>query len=103
MPWDVNHIHLIAYEAAGSKSPKVTGMIVTIFKPGVKKLVVITPLAPRVPAALAFDSNALYENAFAAEGAHWPLFTDADEYKLIMVGLPDRHASPSRRPAVAAS
>ena len=92
MPWDVNHIHLIAYEAAGSKSPKVTGMIVTIFKPGVKKLVVITPLAPRVPAALAFDSNALYENAFAAEGAHWPLFTDADEYKLIMVGLPDRHA-----------
>lgn len=78
-------------------------MIVTIFKPGVKKPVVITPLAPRAPAASAFDSNAPYENVFAAEGAHWPLFTDADEYKLIMVGLPDKHASPSRRPAAAAS
>lgn len=89
--------------AAGSKSPKVTGMIVTIFKPGVKKPVVITPLAPRAPAASAFDSNAPYENVFAAEGAHWPLFTDADEYKLIMVGLPDKHASPSRLPAAAAS
>jgi hypothetical protein len=43
-----------------------------------------TPETPK------FDSNAFYEDAFSREGAHRILFTDADEYKLVMVGFPDK-------------
>jgi len=81
---DVNHVHLVVYEVAGSKSmlPNFT------VKPGLKKLLTVPSAAPVMPG---FDSNSFYENAFAAEGAHRLLFTDADEYKLVMVGFPDRH------------
>ena len=80
---DVNHVHLAVYEVAGSKSslPAIFG------KPGLKKPLVATPAASVVPA---FDSNSFYESAFAVEGAHRLLFTDADEYKLVMVGFPEK-------------
>lgn len=83
---DVNHVHVVVYEVAGSKS-KLPGMTVNIFKPGVKKPLMVIPPVSVLPT---FDSNSFYENAFAAEGAHRLLFTDADEYKLVMVGFPDR-------------
>ena len=92
---DVNHVHLVVYEVAGPHQPLTliapTVMIVPP-KPGLKKHLV-TPAAPAVPAppaVPAFDSNSFYETAFAAEGAHRLLYTDADAYKLVMVGFPDR-------------
>ena len=60
---DVNHVHFVVYEVAPGTQ-------------GVK------------PAT--FDSNAFYENAFGTEGAHRIMFADADQYKLVMVGCPDR-------------
>ena len=60
---DVNHMHFVVYELAhGTEGAK--------------------------PAA--FDSNAFYETAFGAEGAHRIMFADADQYKLVMVGFPER-------------
>ena len=90
---DVNHVHFVVYEIPGSKPPMLSPPVMT--KPLGKKgkalmaapPVVVVPAVPPVPA---FDSNAFYETAFDAEGAHRLLFTDADEYKLVMVGFPDR-------------
>ena len=86
---DVNHVHVVVYEVAKG-TPKGTGLTVNVSKPGVKKPLAVTPTVPATPAVPAFDSNSFYENAFAAEGAHRLLFTDADEYKLVMVGFPEK-------------
>ena len=73
---DVNHFHFTVWEippapgAPAAASPA---------KPGLK------------PAVLAMDTNSFYESAFQPEGAHRILFTDADEYKLVMVGFPNQH------------
>lgn len=90
---DVNHVHFVVYEIPGAKPP--TLMPHAVFKPVGKKgkTLLAVPPAVVVPAALpapSFDSNTFYETAFDAEGAHRLLFTDADEYKLVMVGFPDR-------------
>jgi hypothetical protein len=87
---DINHVHVAVYELAGPTPPLTMPAIPTPGKPGVKKTALMTftpsPVAP-VPA---FDSNTFYENAFAAEGAHRIMFADADVYKLLMVGFPDK-------------
>ena len=84
---DVNHVHIAVYEVAGPTGPSPV-MLITPAQHGLKKsLVTVTPAAPAVPA---FDSNSFYESAFAAEGAHRLLYTDADAYKLVMVGFPNR-------------
>ena len=85
---DVNHVHVAVYEVS---SPSSRRMAATLGNPAVPKspLAVTLPVAA-VPAVLAFDSNSFYESAFAVEGAHRLLFTDADEYKLVMVGFPDK-------------
>lgn len=80
---DVNHVHIAVYEVTGP--PQVTAVPSGT---GLKKsLVTIMLAAPAIPA---FDSNSFYESAFAAEGAHRLLYTDADAYKLVMVGFPNR-------------
>ncbi len=86
---DVNHVHIAVYEVAGAAGPSPV-MLITPVQPGLKKSLVTVPAAPVTPAAPAFDSNSFYETAFAAEGAHRLLYTDADEFKLVMVGFPDR-------------
>ena len=68
---DVNHFHFTVWEVPPSASPAGTPA-----KPTVKPL--------------AMDTNTLYETAFQPEGAHRILFTDADEYKLVMVGFPNK-------------
>ena len=84
---DVNHVHIAVYEVAGAAGPSPV-MLITPAQHGLKKsLVTVTPAAPAGPA---FDSNSFYESAFAAEGAHRLLYTDADAYKLVMVGFPNR-------------
>ncbi len=94
---DVNHVHVVVYEIPGAAAPaSPVSVQVTPATPKLKKSVtvtVITPAAPPAPAAPvvpAFDSNSFYETAFAAEGAHRILYTDADAYKLVMVGFPNR-------------
>ncbi len=91
---DVNHVHFVVYEMPGAKPPVLTPPTLTkpLGKKGGKALVPV-PAVPAAPPALpvpTFDSNAFYETAFSAEGAHRLLFTDADEYKLVMVGFPNR-------------
>lgn len=86
---DVSHVHLAVYEIPGGAGPSPV-VLITPSHPGMKKSLVTAMPAPATPAALAFDSNSFYESAFAAEGAHRLLFTDADEFKLVMVGFPDR-------------
>lgn len=66
---DVNHLHFVVWEL-----------------PSVPK-----PNAPAEAKAAPLDISAFYEGSFQAEGAHRILFTDADEYKLVMVGFPGRH------------
>ena len=80
---DINHVHMVVYEMPGAKLTTTLTL-----KPAAAKgkMVVQSPK----PAAPAFDSNTFYENAFAAEGAHRLLFTDADEVKLVMVGFPNK-------------
>jgi len=86
---DVNHIHFAVYELAGPSAPLV--MPALPMKPGLKKsIITAAPTPPASPVPM-FDSNSFYESAFAAEGAHRILYTDADAYKLVMVGFPDRH------------
>ncbi len=87
---DVNHVHMVVYEITPPAAPSPVTVVLPA-KHGLKKPLVIAPVAPPAPAVSAFDSNSFYENAFAAEGAHRLLFTDADQYKLVMVGFPDRH------------
>lgn len=91
---DVNHVHVVVYEIPGAAAPSVP-VSVQVFsgKPTLKKSVqvtVITPPAPVIPPVPAFDSNSFYETAFASEGAHRILYADADAYKLVMVGFPNR-------------
>ncbi len=80
---DVNHVHIVVYEVAGP-APSV------MIPPGTIGLKKMSATALPAPAAPAFDSNSFYEAAFAAEGAHRILYTDADAYKLVMVGFPNR-------------
>ena len=96
---DVNHVHVVVYEVAMPAAPAVPVSVEVIplgskpKKPAQKnvQVTVITPAAPSpAPAAPAFDSNSFYEAAFASEGAHRILYTDADAYKLVMVGFPNR-------------
>lgn len=65
---DVNHFHFTVWEVP----------------PGTK-----TGVKPAASAVTALDTNSFYEAAFQPEGAHRVLFTDADEYKLVMVGFPN--------------
>jgi hypothetical protein len=92
---NVNHVHFVVYEIPGADAAaSPVSVQVTPVRPGLKKnvqITVITPPAPVTPAVPAFDSNSFYENAFASEGAHRILYTDADAYKLVMVGFPDQH------------
>ena len=87
---DVNHLHFVVWELPPPPSaPTPT----TPAKPLPKTLT--KPVALAVPAATpsvpTLDTNAFYEGAFQAEGAHRVLYTDVDEFKLVMVGFPDRH------------
>ena len=86
---DVNHVHIAVYEIPGGAGPSPV-MLITPVQPGMKKSLVTAAPAPATPAIPVFDSNSFYESAFAAEGAHRLLYTDADAYKLVMVGFPDR-------------
>ena len=79
---DVNHVHFEVWELppppappAPMLDPKAKG----------KFLPAITPPPP----APTFDSSAFYETAFSQEGGHRLLFTDADAYKMVMVGFPN--------------
>ena len=87
---DVNHVHVVVYEVAGPPMPP--PVLSLPARPGLKKSLVTAPPVPAapVPAVPLFDSNSFYESAFAAEGAHRILYTDADAYKLVMVGFPNR-------------
>ena len=94
---DVNHVHFVVYEIPGAKPPMMPLMSPTVIikplgKKGGKALMTVpaVPVIAPAPPVPVFDSNAFYETAFDAEGAHRLLFTDADEYKLVMVGFPDR-------------
>ena len=86
---DVNHVHIAVYEIPGAAGPSPVTIIMPS-QPGMKRSLVTVPAAPATPAVPAFDSNSFYESAFAAEGAHRLLYTDADAYKLVMVGFPNR-------------
>jgi len=86
---DVNHVHAVVYEVAGPPVP--TPVMTAPVRLGISNPVAAAPIAPPAPAVPAFDSNSFYETAFASEGAHRILYTDADAYKLVMVGFPDRH------------
>jgi len=85
---DVNHVHFVVYELAPTTPPAPMGA------PAPKKAVKPSPLATMPMEVVApvptFDSNTYYENAFGAEGAHRIMFADADQYKLVMVGFPNR-------------
>ena len=86
---DVNHVHVVVYEIS---APTASRMAVTLGNPAVPKSPLAAPIfAAPLPAVPAFDSNSFYENAFASEGAHRILYTDADAYKLVMVGFPNGH------------
>lgn len=92
---DVNHVHFVVYEMPGAKPPMLMPPKSMMTKPLGKKgkaLMAAPPVVvvPAIPTLPTFDSNAFYETAFDAEGAHRLLFTDADEYKLVMVGFPNR-------------
>ncbi len=91
---DVNHVHFVVYEMPGAKPLMSTPPPVQIKPLGKKgKALMAAPpvvMVPALPPVPTFDSNAFYETAFNAEGAHRLLFTDADEYKLVMVGFPNR-------------
>lgn len=67
---DVNHFHFTVWEVP----------------PGAK-----LGVRPAASALATLDTNSFYEAAFQPEGAHRILFTDADEYKLVMVGFPNQH------------
>lgn len=86
---DVNHVHVVVYEVAAPTTPR---MAITLGNPAVPKSPLAAPVfAAPLPAVPAFDSNIFYETAFASEGAHRILYTDADACKLVMVGFPNKH------------
>lgn len=76
---DVNHFHFVVWEVPPPASSS-AGAAKPLLKPSVP-----------VSALAALDTNSFYETAFQPEGAHRVLFTDADEYKLVMVGFPGQH------------
>ncbi len=90
---DVNHVHFVVYELPGPTAPPPT---LPFTLPGklhgkaVKAHLALPQFAPMSAPVSNFDSNAFYESAFSAEGAHRILYTDADAYKLVMVGFPER-------------
>lgn len=83
---DVNHVHFVVYELAPITPPAPMGSPNKAVKP--MPLVTMPTEAVKLPEA--FDSNAYYETAFGAEGAHRIMFADAGQYKLMMVGFPNR-------------
>lgn len=95
---NVNHVHFVVYEIPGAAASAVP-VSVEVFplssapgKPAKKpeQKTILVPPTPDAPATPAFDSNSFYEAAFASEGAHRILYTDADAYKLVMVGFPNQ-------------
>ena len=99
---DVNHVRFVVWELPPPTLPTTLpppaapqGMPA---KPQAKPAALVPVGLPALPDAIVpatetpkFDSNAFYEDAFSREGGHRILFTDADEYKLVMVGFPDKH------------
>ena len=85
---DVNHVHFVVYELPAPAAPPVD--MTPLPKKGIKPMPLVTLPPVDLPATPAFDSNAFYESAFDAEGAHRLMFADAGDYKLVMVGFPDR-------------
>jgi len=85
---DVNHVHFAVYELA--PPPAFTAPTFARPKPATKVMPLMTLPPATVTLTPAFDSNAFYETAFGVEGAHRIMFADADQYKLLMVGFPDR-------------
>lgn len=85
---NVNHLHFMAWETTPPVfvPPPPTALPNGKAKP---KALMDPPLP--APDASPFDTNAFYENAFAAEGAHRILYTDADTSKLVMVGFPNHN------------
>ena len=80
---DVNHIHFEVWELPAPPTPPAPTL-----DPKAKGKF-LPALAPPPPPP-AFDSSAFYETAFSQEGGHRLLYTDADVYKMVMVGFPDR-------------
>ena len=78
---DVNHLHFAVWELPPPPPAPTPN--------GPAKPKTAAPDAPTLTPAL--DTSAFYEGAFQSEGAHRILYTDADEYKLVMVGFPDHH------------
>jgi len=70
------------------RTPPLPPVPSTPAKPLTKAAASAAPLPAPLPS---LDTNAFYEGAFQAEGAHRVLYTDADEFKLVMVGFPDHH------------
>ena len=102
---DVNHVHFVVWELPGPPSPPpALPSFAMPGKPHAKPAKVLPAppvfLPPPAPVST-FDSNAFYENAFAAEGAHRILYTDADAYKLVMSPFPNRCAAPIPTPPTA--
>lgn len=81
---DVNHVHFLVWELTPPPAPPAIQAV----RPHVNGAKFLP--APPAPAVPKFDANSFYEGAFGAEGAHRILFTDVDDYKLVMVGFPDR-------------
>ncbi len=81
---DVNQVHFLVWELAAPPARP------AVARPHVKGAKFV-PAPPPVPPVPKFDTNGFYEGAFGAEGAHRILFTDAGDYKLVMVGFPGRH------------
>ena len=85
---DVNHVHFVVYELAPSNSSSPS--IFPAPKKAASSVLLNTMPTEVVLPPVSFDSNAYYETAFGAEGAHRIMFADADQYKLVMVGFPNR-------------
>lgn len=85
---DVNHVHFVVYELAPSNSS--LPLISPAPKKAASSVLLSTMPTEVVLPPVSFDSNAYYETAFGAEGAHRIMFADADQYKLVMVGFPNR-------------
>lgn len=84
---DVNHVHFLVWELPAPPAPPV----VQAARPHVKGAKFVpAPPPPPAPVVSKFDANSFYEGAFGAEGAHRILFTDVDDFKLVMVGFPNR-------------
>ena len=98
---DMNHVRFVVWELPQPTLPTTPAPAAPLgmpAKPQAKPAKLVPVGLPALPDAIVsatgtpkFDSNAFYEDAFSREGAHRILFTDADEYKLVMVGFPDKH------------